>query len=289
MSFPYELVSEGAVATLVAFNPEAREPVFMANGLHPNFEAIKAGLDAGDPNVWNLFNIVDAVMSRFVAISERYAWNGRDILFDGDPIEGPLSDLLTRCLETGDIENLTAVAKFGENLAQNPNEHSREQAFGWLARYQFQITSEGYVVGYKGLHVGQEDGIYFSTWASKVEGVPSGFVNGIPVEPLSQIPQRVGDCVTLPRSEVKHNPNVLCDRGLHVSTENYARGYGGIVGVVLVNPRDIVSVPGHGEKMRTCGYTLVSVDAASVPAAASAPVLSGAAVSGWQGDVGYRV
>jgi len=285
--FPYDLVTGDGFSTLTGFNPDSDNPIYgPINSLHPNFDDILAGLRAGDSNVWDLFDVVDAVMSKFVSISDRYSWNGRDILFDGDPIEGPLADLLTKCLATGKTDDLFAVAKFGENLAMNPNEHSREQAFGWLARYNFQITSEGYVVTYKGLQTTHDPEVFTSTWASAVPGKPSGFVNGVPVPELSVIPQRVGDHVTLPRSEVLHDPNVACSRGLHAATEQYARGYGGIVGVALVNPRDIVSVPHEGGKMRTSGYVLVSVDTESL---SSAPVLSGAAVSGWSGDVGYRV
>lgn len=285
--FPMNLVTGGPVSTLTAFNPDSDNPIYgPINSLHPNFDAIVAGLRAGDPSVWGLFDVVGAVMSRFVAISDRYAWDGRNILFDGDPLEGPLSDLLARCLQTGNTDDLMAVARFGENLAMNPNAHSREQAFGWLARNNFQITSEGWVVTYKGLQATKEPDLYTSTWASQVPGKPSGFVNGVPVKPLSKVPQRVGDHVTLPRSEVKHDPNIACARGLHAATEQYARDYGSIVGVALVHPRDIVSVPHEGGKMRTSGYVLVSVD---TEALADAPVLSGAAVSGWQGDVGYRV
>lgn len=285
--YPYDLVTGGAVGTLTAFNPDSSNPIYgPINSYHPNFQAILAGLRAGDPSVWDLFNVVDAVMNRFVAISDRYSWDGRNILFDGDPLDGPLSDLLTECLQTGKTDDLYAVAKFGENLAMNPNEHSREQAFGWLARYNFQITSEGYVVAYKGLQLTNDPDLFTSTWSSAVPGKPSGFVNGIPVPELSQIPQRVGDKVTLPRSEVLHDPSIACSRGLHAATESYARGYGGIVGVILIHPRDIVSVPHSGAKMRTAGYVLVSTDVAGL---SNAPVLSGAAVSGWQGDVGHRV
>jgi hypothetical protein len=273
--------------TLVAFNPNSTSPIYgPINGLHPNFQAILSGLRAGDPGVWELFNVVDAVMSRFTSISERYAWNGHDILFDGDPLDGPLSELLTQCLQTGKTDDLFAVAKFGENLAMNPNEHSREQALGWLTRYNFQITSEGYVVTYKGLQTTDDPNVFESTWASQVPGKPSGFVNGVPVPELSRIPQRVGDHVTLPRSEVLWDPNIACARGLHAATEQYARSYGSVVGVALVHPRDIGSVPHGGGKMRTSGYVLVSVDVESL---SNAPVLSGAAVSGWQGDVGYKV
>jgi hypothetical protein len=286
--FPYDLVTGGTVDTLVAFNANSASPLTKPiNSLHPNFDQILAGLRAGDPAVWDLFSVVDGVMSRFVSISDRYSWNGHDILFDGDPIEGPLANLLTRCLETGKTDDLFAVARFGENLAHNPNEHSREQAFGWLARYDFQITNEGYVVGYKGLQTTDDPEVFTSTWSSKVYGKPSGFVNGVPVPPLSVIPQRVGDSVTLPRGEVLHDPSVACSRGLHAATESYARGYGGIVGVVLINPRDIVSVPHSGAKMRTAGYVLVSTDAQAVPHDQS--VLSTEATSSWQGDVGYRV
>lgn len=285
--FPYDLVSGGEVATLTAFNAEGVGFVGPINSYHPNFKAILAGLRAGDPDVWPLFNVVDAVMNRFVAITERYAWNGKDILFDGDPIKGPLSALLEECLRTGNVDDLTAVARFGENLAQNPSDNSREQAFGWLARYKFQITSEGYVVTYKGLQQDDDDkSLFHSTWSSKVPGVPSGFVNGVPVEELSQIPQRVGDHVTLPRAEVLNDPNIACARGLHAATEQHARSYGSVVGVALVHPRDIASVPNNGGKMRTAGYVLVSTD---VEGLSDAAVLSGSAVSGWQGDVGYKV
>jgi len=285
--FPYDLVTGGVVDTVTAFNQNAEQPLVIANSYHPNFKEILIGLRAGDPGVWELFDVVGAVMKRFTSITERYAWNGNDILFDGDPIDGPLAALLQHSLETGKVDDLTAVAKFGENLAMNPNLNSREQAFGWLARYKFQITSEGYVVTYKGLQLTDDPEVFTSTWASQVSGKPSGFVNGVPVPELSKIPQRVGDRVTLPRSEVLWDPNIACARGLHAATEQYARSYGGIVGIALVHPRDIVSVPHSGAKMRTAGYTLVSTDIASLPA--DAPVLSGADVSGWQGDVGYRV
>lgn len=285
--FPYDLVTGESVSTLTAMNLNSTTPIYgPINSLHPNFPAILTGVRAGDPSVWDLFDIVGTVMNKFVSITERYAWNGHDILFDGDVVEGPLADLLRASLQTGNVEDLTAVAKFGENLAMNPNLHSREQAFGWLARYKFQITSEGWVVTYKGLQTTDDPEVFTSTWASQVRGKPSGFVNGFPVPELSKIPQRVGDHVTLPRSEVLHDPNIACARGLHAATEQYANSYGSVVGVALVHPRDIVSVPGSGAKMRTSGYVLVSTDVKSLP---DAPVLSGAAVSGWQGDVGYRV
>lgn len=285
--FPATLTSGGTVDTLTAYNPDSSTPVYgPINSYHPNFERILAGLRAGDPNVWTLFNVADGVLNAFKQISERYAWDGESILFDGDPQHSTFTELLERVMKSGDLSGLSAIAKFGEKLASNPNLHSREQTYDWLAAHEFQITQDGDVVGYKGL-VGGQDDEWRSYASSQEKGRPSGFVNGVPVPELSRIPQKPGDVVTLPRSEVAHDPSQACKRGLHVATKGYAATYG-TVHFVYVNPRDIVSVPtdGGGEKVRACRYVLgpqATVETAG-------PVLrETTTVNAWQGDVGYKV
>jgi len=102
---------------------------------------------------------------------------------------------------------------------------------------------------------------------------------------MSVVTQKVGDVVTMPRSEVTHDPNKACERGLHVATRGYAKSYGTVMEVHF-NPRDIVSVPraDRGEKVRVCRYKVAQVAGDEKPG-----VVLRENTSSWTGDVGYRV
>lgn len=289
-AFPASLTTGGSgVATVTAFNVESDQPVYQADERHPHWQAILDGLRSGDNSVWSLFDVAKGVMSRFQQVTERVSFDGTNVLFDGDPIHSVLADQLQRAIEDGNADNYTALAKFWEKLASNPSEHSREQAFDWLACHKFQITSEGDVVGYKGVGQTDDPHLYESGWASRVPDVPSAFVNGQAIAPLSRVPQRVGDVVTMPRSEVVHDPRQACERGLHVATRGYAGSYGTVL-EVHVNPRDIVSVPtdGGGAKVRVCRYVVARV-ALAPEQQHTGPVLRDEAPSyNWAGDVSYK-
>lgn len=249
--------SEGAeFKTVTAFNPNSDKPIYQADSSHPHWNSILAGLRSGDPNVWTLFDVVGGVMVAFKQVTDRVSWNGSEVLWDGDPMHSVLADQLGRAISDGNSKAYVALAKFWEKLESNPSEHSRTQAYDWLAAHNFQITSEGDVVGYKG--VNKTDSGYISGWQSRVADVPSAFVDGKPVPPLSNVPNPIGSVVSMPRSEVVENPRQACERGLHVATHQYARGYGTVL-EVHVNPRDIVSVPtdGQGAKVRACRYKVI--------------------------------
>ena len=288
--FPASLSTDpGGVSVVTAFNADATEPIYTANEFHPRYEEILSGLRAGDPDIWEKFDILDGIMSRFKVITERVSWNGSEILWDGDPINSALSEQLERAVRDGNPENYTALAKFWEKLESNPNEHSKEQAYSFLATHSFQITLDGDVVGYKGMSRG-EDGTWLSTASSRVAGAPSAYVNGTPLPPLQKVVQRVGDVVSMPRSEVVHDPAQSCSRGLHVSTRSYAKSYG-TVAEIHFNPRDIVSVPNDalGEKVRVSRYLFKRVIGEN-EVLSDKPVISDTtATVGWAGDVGYKV
>lgn len=286
-AFPASLSQGGNVATVTAFNVNAESPVFMADQNHPHWNEILEGLRSGDESVWELFDVAGGVMRRFQQVTDRVSWDGENILWDGDPIHNVLADQLQRAIQDGNSDNYTALAKFWEKLESNPNQHSREQAYDFLATHAFQITPEGDVVGYKGVR-DNEDGTYSSTAASRVVGKPSAFVNGAAQPELSCVTQRVGDVVSMPRSEVTHDPAKSCERGLHVATRSYARSYG-VVMQVTFNPRDIVSVPtvDRGEKVRVCKYKVERIDDDRV---SDGPVLRDTTkATMWAGDVGYKV
>jgi hypothetical protein len=71
----------------------------------------------------------------------------------------------------------------------------------------------------------------------------------------------------MPRSDVQHDPARSCHTGLHVGTYEYAHSYAdAALLTVLVNPRDVVSVPTAcgATKMRVCRY-VVSDDQPTAP------------------------
>lgn len=288
----YYLSEGGSVNTVVALGPDGPAT---ALSTHPHFDDIVKGLKAGDESVFELFDIATGVMRKFSQITDRVSWDGVNVLFDGNVVHSALSDQLARAIEHG-LSNYAPLAKFWEKLESNPNEHSRRQAYDWLACHKFQITEEGDMVGFKGVQFYYEevDGteVYRSVRNSEALDVPSAFVNGNPIEPLSYVPQAVGDVVSLPREEVAHDPAVSCARGLHVSTYSYAQSWAGngVTFEVHVNPRDIVSVPTNagGQKVRVNRYVVarVSVDGDT----GDSPVLTKENPTHvWAGDVGYKV
>lgn len=274
-------------ATVTAFRADSDKPVYMADANHPHFVAILDGLRRGDEGVWDLFDVAGGVMRQFKQVTDRVSWDGENVLFDGDPIHSVLADQLSRALQQGNPDVYVALAKFWEKLESNPSAHSREQAYEFLATHAFQITPEGDVVGYKGV-TENNDGTYASTATSQAIGKPSAYVNGKPLAERQRVVQRIGDTVTMPRSEVVHDPSLSCERGLHVATYDYAAGYGTVL-EVHVNPRDIVSVPNDagGAKVRVCRYVVAGL--ADAPDE-SAPVLRDETkATVWAGDVGYSV
>lgn len=285
-AFPATMTTGRGLATVTAFNVDAKEPLYVATETHPHWSGIVEGLRVGDPGVWDLFDVASGVMAGFKQVSERYSWDGHDVLFDGDPVTGPFASLLQRSLEEGNKDNYTALAKFGEKLAANPSDNSREQAYRFLSNHRFQITPDGDVVAYKSVF-DAGDGLFLSGHSSRVAGKPSAFVNGVAIAPLSQVPQKVGDVVTMPRSEVVEDPAKACERGLHVGTVNYWSGgwHAGLL-EVHVNPRDFVSIPnGEDAKARVCRYYVARVSVKPD----GGTVLTDAPTYQWAGDVGYKV
>jgi hypothetical protein len=275
----YHLLQGGAngIDNVVAVFPNESKPVQQADSSHPHWRAIVSGLQAGDPSVYSLFDVQGGLVTHLTSLSDRVSFDGSNILFDGDPQEGPLANHLLRCLEAG-VQNYEPVVKFWEKVAQNPDDRSREQLFTWLQSHDFTITENGDILGYKGVTTAAE---------GKFLSIHSGtaFVDGVEVH--GQIPNNIGTVVTMPRAKVKNDPNSACSYGLHVGDWSYASSFGhGVVLEVHVNPRDVVSIPrdSSARKMRTCKYKVVKVRDEQT----RAPIELKPDES-WAGDVGYRV
>lgn len=222
----------------------------VAHQSHPNFERIMEGALAGDPSVVDLFDIAQTVAQKFQRLSERVTTANGRLYLDGEEVDGALTEQVLRFLEEG-VEDWKPLVAFFENVQANPNEHSREQLYAWLAGRDFTITPDGMIVGYKSVQKVDEQ--YLSIHAGKA------IVDGEVIQ--GRIPTNPGSIVEMPRGEVQHDPAVGCHTGLHVGTWDYASTFSGdTILEVHVNPRDVVSVPTDSDaaKMRTCRYSIVS-------------------------------
>lgn len=257
--FPFSLIGrpDGRQHLTIFINGDT----VVVDSEHPHFETLRCAV--ADPEVTaddiqELADLSVAVENRFERLSERITVANGRVYFDGDEIDTAITAHIRRALDA-ETADWAPLVNFQENIAANPNEHSREQLYDWLRAHQFTITEGGEIVGYKGVteRLADTDADGTTTYSpSYANGY--GIVNGERQEPIRQ---RIGDTVELPRSEVVHDPNATCSFGLHVGTHSYAQRFGSVVLKVAVNPRDVVSVPNHagGEKVRVCRYRVLDV------------------------------
>lgn len=225
--------------------------MYAATEKHRLWDEIVAGAKANDPTVIDLFDIGAVAQARFERLSDRVTVKNGKVYFDNQPTHNALTEQVVRFIDDGQ-QDFRPLVEFFEKVQSNPNEHSREQLYTWLATHDFTILPNGNFIGYKGVRV--NGGSY--------ESISHGSAISDGVEYNGAIPNPVGAVVEMPRDAVQHDPSVGCHTGLHVGTWSYAHGFAqGAVLKVEVNPRDVVSVPTdcNHQKLRTCRYTVLEV------------------------------
>lgn len=248
VTLQYTLIgNEDGSQNVTAFLP-GEKPV-SAHSSHPNWDAILAKVIAKDESAIALFDIALTVGTKFARLTERITSANGKIYMDGEEIHNSLTETVIRFLEEG-VEDWKPLVAFFENVSDNPNEHSREQLYDWLVAQRISITEDGLMIGYKGVDKDAKGDL-----VSRTSG--TAIADGVVV--TGPIPNKIGTYVEMPRTEVMHNPNADCDAGLHVGSYDYADGYASVVIEVHVNPRDVVSVPNSGWKLRTCRYKVIGL------------------------------
>lgn len=254
MPHPYSIVHDedgGRTLTILAGST-----IVVADGDHPNFDdLIAAAREAASPSdVLELADLSMAVAKKFDHLSERVSVGSGRLFFDGDEVDDSIARHILRCLDDPTVGDWRPLVAFLENVAANPTAHSREQLYDWLrVRDGITVTADGRLVAYKGVEA-TEDGAYLSLNRG------TATVNG--EQQSGRIAQRDGDVVEMPRSAVAHDPANACSTGLHVGTYGYAENWArGALLRVLVDPRDVVSVPtdAGGEKVRVSRYRILGI------------------------------
>jgi hypothetical protein len=221
---------------------------------HPRFAEIVSSLRDGraysDPDaVFGLFDISVPLADKFDRLSDRVLIGGGRIYFDGEEVDDSLTQAIVRFYAEGN-KGFQPLVAFLEKVWTNPEKHSREQLYRWLAKHEFSIAEDGDFYAFKGI---REDGLSSSSGEAIVNGV---FVRG-------RIPNKPDTIIEMPRSKVNHNPSQGCSTGLHVGSWSYASSFGPVHLLIKINPRDVVSVPTDcsDQKVRVCRYRVVKVNA----------------------------
>ena len=250
MSLQYTLVGQDDGQQAVSLFLPGQTPL-VALSDHPNFARIVEGILAGDASVAELFDVAQAVATKFRNLSERVSVANGRVYFDGDEVNDSLTKQILRFIDEGN--DFRPLVNFFEKVQQNPEQHSRENLYRWLDAADFTLAANGDIIGYKGI-ASDGNGGYVSIHSGRA------IVNGEVVE--GRIPNAPGSIIEMPRSEVTFDPSVGCHTGLHIGTWDYAYSFGrGGVLEVRVNPRDVVSVPTDSgdQKLRACRYEVVDI------------------------------
>lgn len=250
MSLQYTLVqTDDDQQVISVFIPGEAPQVALSD--HPNFGKIVEKVLSNDSDgLVELFDVSKSVAESFRYISERVSVANGRVYFDGDEVDNTLTKQILRFMD--EELDFKPLVRFYEKVAQNPEPHSRENLYRWLDASDFTITYEGNILGYKGITM--SDGIPVSIHSGKA--IVDGEVKN------GRIPNVEGSIIEMPRSEVAFDPAVGCSTGLHVGTWDYADSFGnGGVLEVIVNPRDVVSVPTDSgdQKLRCCRYEVLQL------------------------------
>lgn len=227
---------------------------------HPNFERIRttltSGQDVEDVEEFEaLFDVIKAIQRSFKRLTDRVTIKGEHIYFNHEKVHDTLSEQILRYVDDG--EDFAPLVNFMEKVADNPSEHSKTALYAWLNTRNFTLTPEGNFIGYKGVKRSEahEEGPHAGVPASGFTG--HAYVDDVEYGEVDEshgligqgahIPYPIGALIEMPLPECVDDSRTECNRGLHVGTYEFARGYSSDCSTLTVeiNPRDVVSVPAY--------------------------------------------
>lgn len=226
---------------------------------HSNYDEVVDMLLSGEePNedvLRGLLKPIESISNELIRLSERVTLQGNALYFDGDPINSALSEHIIRVFiedkdtRTSGYQNFVL---FLEKLMTNPSAASRDHLFDFAAHHKLTITDEGDLLLYK---------------STKHDGKATHAGYGIVTTPDGKstiykndyLPNGLDYIVEIPRAMVDEDRHAACSVGLHVGAFSYASTYSYKLWNVLVNPRDVVSVPhdAGSAKIRVSRYQVI--------------------------------
>ena len=167
-------------------------------------------------------------------------------------LHGVVVDKLLDMLRSG-MKDSTPITNYIGRLMENPSSNSVDELYTFLGYRSLPITPDGKVLGYKGV---QDD--FWSNTGNADTIVLQGETNE-----RHQIYNGVGETIEIQRRSCDDNKDNHCSHGLHIGSYDYANGWSGSDGRLLLvefDPQDAVSVPTDCDfqKLRVCKYKVVA-------------------------------
>tara|TARA_Y100000361_G_scaffold154171_1_gene178558 strand:- start:2222 stop:3298 length:1077 start_codon:yes stop_codon:yes gene_type:complete len=217
---------------------------------HPNFVlARQAIFDARYEDLGDLIDIKKSVEN---FIEGDIEVKDELVYYKGHRLHGVVVDKLLEMLRMG-MRDSAPLVNFISRLQSNPSANSVNELYSFLSYKSLPTTPEGKVLGYKGV---QSD--YWSNTGNADTIVVKGETNA-----RHQIYNGVGETIEIARRCVDDNRDNHCSYGLHIGSYDYADGWAGSDGKLLIvefDPEDAVSVPTDCDfqKLRVCKYKVVA-------------------------------
>ena len=217
---------------------------------HANFKlARQAILDARYDDLGDLLDISKAVEN---FVEGDIEVKDEVVYYKGHRLHGVVVDKLLEMLRAG-MKDSAPLTNFITRLQANPSANSVNELYSFMSYKSLANTPDGKVLGYKGV---QSD--YWSSTGNADTIVIQGETNE-----RHQILNEVGATIEVARRCVDDNKDNHCSFGLHVGSFDYADGWAGESGRLLLvefDPADAVSVPTDCDfqKLRVSKYKVIS-------------------------------
>jgi hypothetical protein len=217
---------------------------------HVNFKLAKqAILEARYDDLGDLIDITKAVEN---FVEGDIEVRDEVVFYKGHRLHGVVVEKLLEMLRAG-MRDSAPLTNFITRLQSNPSANSVNELYSFMSYKSLPNTPEGKVLGYKGV---QKD--FWSSTGNADTIVLQGKTND-----RHQILNEVGATIEVARRCVDDNKDNHCSFGLHVGSYDYADGWAGADGRLLVvefDPADAVSVPTDCDfqKLRVSKYKVIS-------------------------------
>ena len=250
----YAITPSGTISGAINGKP------FLVTTRHPFYAQVSSALLGGDGDA--ALKLVDVGSGLALTTKGRCSVKNGKVYYDGRVTHNVVTTIILKLLNEG--YNHLPMVKFMENIMANPSPDSRNELYLFMEKSQLPITEDGYFLAYR-----KVGGDYRSKTAN-----PDGTYNM----------NRIGDEVTMKRSEVNSNRHETCSRGLHACSLSYLTSFSGErTMIVKISPTDVVSVPSdyNDAKLRCCRYLVVGEHTAGDTIEAfGAPLYSADAATG---------
>lgn len=186
------------------------------------------------------------------------------LYLDKKPIDYGLSGRVALLVEQG--MSFNALARFIENVAENPDKSVAEDLYRFLEKGAMPIDEDGYFFVFKKVDE------HYRSYARGSDKVRVTLANGEVVEEMGHILYPVGGVVEMDRADCDPNRQQTCSRGLHGCSPKYLNFWYSRSGRVLigrVNPAHVTSIPADhdDQKLRCCRMeVLAEIDRAEADA-----------------------